>query len=137
MTDPLQTASDAAHAAIARLADAGHRAANEHAYAVDRLRAECEALRTQNKGLRERVADLEHRVNHNVKPVGTEAQPVRKVVRGIWDSVWPMVGTRDGRLGIGWGDGTWSLYEHEDSDRMGVAHTEAQAIAWVLDGVLP
>jgi len=61
MTDPLTTAQDAAHAAITRLADAGHRKANEHAHALDALRAEVESLRTINAGLRERLADLEHR----------------------------------------------------------------------------
>jgi len=59
MTDPLKIAQDAAHAAIARLADAGHRAANEHAHALDALRAEVEALRVQNAHLRERLAALD------------------------------------------------------------------------------
>lgn len=57
----IQTAQNAALAAIARLADAGHRLANEHAYALDQLRQECEALRKQNQALRGRVAELEHR----------------------------------------------------------------------------
>ena len=59
MSDPLTTAQDACHAAIARLADAGHRAANEHSHALDALRAEVEALRTINAGLRERLAALD------------------------------------------------------------------------------
>ena len=49
----IQTAQKAAEAAIARLADAGHRLANEHAHALDSLRAEVEALRKQNDALRE------------------------------------------------------------------------------------
>jgi 1,6-anhydro-N-acetylmuramate kinase len=79
LTDPIQTAQNAALAAIARLADAGHRLANEHAYALDQLRQENEALRRQNQALRERVAELEHRCEHtaevlaNVQPVDTEA----------------------------------------------------------------
>jgi len=59
MTDPLQTAQDAAHAAIHRLADAGHRAANEHAHALDLLRAEVESLRVQNGHLRAENERLE------------------------------------------------------------------------------
>lgn len=55
----IQQAQKAAEAAIARLADAGHRATNEHAYALDQLRQENEALRRQNQALRERVAELE------------------------------------------------------------------------------
>jgi regulator of replication initiation timing len=75
----IQTAQNAALAAIARLADAGHRLANEHAYALDQLRQENEALRRQNQALRERLAELEHRCEHtaevlaNVQPVDTEA----------------------------------------------------------------
>lgn len=57
MTDPIQTAQNAALAAIARLADAGHRAANEHVHALDALRAENEALRTQNEHLRHLVEE--------------------------------------------------------------------------------
>jgi FtsZ-binding cell division protein ZapB len=52
MTDPIQTAHDRAQAAIKALADAGHRMANEHAHALDALRAEVEALRVQNAHLR-------------------------------------------------------------------------------------
>jgi hypothetical protein len=63
----IQTAQNAALAAIARLADAGHRLANEHAYALDALRAEVEALRMQNARLRERVAELEHRCEHGAE----------------------------------------------------------------------
>jgi FtsZ-binding cell division protein ZapB len=59
MTDPLQTAHDRAQAAIKALADAGHRLATEHAHALDALRAEVEALRTQNKHFRERLAALD------------------------------------------------------------------------------
>lgn len=75
----IQTAKKAAEAAIARLADAGHRLANEHAHALDALRAEVESMRRQNQALRERVAELEHRCEHtaevlaNVQPVDTEA----------------------------------------------------------------
>jgi hypothetical protein len=60
----IQTAQDAALAAIARLADAGHRQANEHAHALDALRAENEAMRRQNAALRAMLAD--------VAPVDTE-----------------------------------------------------------------
>jgi uncharacterized coiled-coil DUF342 family protein len=59
MSDPLTIAQDAAHAAIDRLADAGHRKATEHAHALDALRAEVEALRTQNRHFRERLAALD------------------------------------------------------------------------------
>jgi uncharacterized coiled-coil DUF342 family protein len=59
MTDPLTTAHDRAQAAIKALADAGHRAATEHAHALDALRAEVEALRAQNRHLRERLAALD------------------------------------------------------------------------------
>ena len=75
----IQQAQKAAEAAIARLADAGHRLANEHAYALDQLRQENEALRRQNQALRERLAELEHRCEHgaevlaHVQPVDTEA----------------------------------------------------------------
>jgi len=63
----IQTAQNAALAAIARLADAGHRLANEHAYALDQLRAEVENLRTINARLRERLADLDHRCEHTAE----------------------------------------------------------------------
>jgi hypothetical protein len=141
LTDPLQTAQDAAHAAIARLADAGHRAAHEHAHALDLLRAQVESLRAINAGLRERIEVLEHRVTHTAEvlamPVDTEAPPVREVVRGMFDSVWPMIGSKDSRMAINWKDGTFSLYANENSDGMGLAVSEAAAIRWVLDGVLP
>jgi hypothetical protein len=67
MTDPLTTAHDRATAAIKALADAGHRKATEHVHALDALRAEVEALRTQNGHLRERLAALD------VQPVDTDA----------------------------------------------------------------
>jgi len=59
MTNPIQTAQDAAHAAIKALADAGHRAASEHVHALDLLRAEVESLRVQNGRLRARIEALE------------------------------------------------------------------------------
>jgi hypothetical protein len=67
MTDPITTAQDAAHHAITRLADAGHRLANEHAFAVDLLRAQVESLRAINANLRERLEDLEHRCAHGAE----------------------------------------------------------------------
>lgn len=82
----LETAQNAAIAAIARLADAGHRAANEHAHALDQLRQECEALRKQNQALRERVAELEHRCEHTaafLEPVPQPAETVREVWRWL------------------------------------------------------
>jgi hypothetical protein len=109
MTNPIDTAYDRAQAAIKALADAGHRAAHEHAHALDLLRAQVESLRAINANLRhkceaqevglvnlrrsdqdlrleraalrERLADLEHRVTHTAEvlamPVDTEnpAQP--------------------------------------------------------------
>jgi hypothetical protein len=59
MTDPLTTAHDRACAAIKALADAGHRAATEHAHALDMLRAQVESLRTINANLRQRIEMLE------------------------------------------------------------------------------
>jgi hypothetical protein len=135
LTDPLKIAQDAAHAAIARLADAGHRKANEHVHALDLLRAEVEALRTINKGLRERLAALD------VQPVDTEAP--REPVRGDWNGLPHMVepGYRTGanmpacREAIRYEVG-WVLVDSLGRTRARHA-SEAQAIAWVLDGVLP
>jgi hypothetical protein len=150
MSDPIQTAQDRAHAAIARLADAGHRAANEHAHALDRLRAEVEALRSHNKALRERVADLEHRCAHTaevlVRPVDTEGPPVKEVVRGTFEG-WPCMsaGGSVNRVDSGrwaWrGHGfdthnPWHLCQNVDSAVEELVN-EAAAIRWVLDGVLP
>jgi hypothetical protein len=80
MTDPIQTAHDRAQAAIDALANAGHRAAHEHAHALDLLRAQVESLRAINAGLRERIEVLEHRCEHTAEvlaPVDTDvASPV-------------------------------------------------------------
>ena len=72
MTDPIQTAQDRAHAAIDALTNAGHRAANEHAHALDLLRAQVESLRAINAGLRKRIEELE-RSPVAVQPVDTDA----------------------------------------------------------------
>jgi hypothetical protein len=56
LTNPIDTAAERATAAIKALADAGHRQANEHAHALDLLRAQVESLRAINAGLRERAS---------------------------------------------------------------------------------
>jgi len=60
MTNPLQTAHNRATAAIDALAREGERMANEHAFALDQLRQECESLRRQNAALRERAIERIH-----------------------------------------------------------------------------
>jgi hypothetical protein len=67
MPNPIDNAYDRAQAAIKALADAGHRAAHEHAFAVDLLRAQVESLRAINAGLRERIEVLEHRCAHGAE----------------------------------------------------------------------
>jgi hypothetical protein len=145
MTDPLQTAQDAAHHAIARLADAGHRMANEHAFAVDLLRAQVESLRAINANLRERIEVLDHRCAHTAEvlamPVDTEAP--REVLWGDWKGLPHMVepGYRTGadmpvcREAVCYEYG-WSLVDSLGRTRARHA-SESQAIRWVLDGVLP
>ena len=70
MTDSLKTHHDRACAAIAKLAEEAQRIANEHAWAVDRLRAEVASLRKQNAELRALLADVDP---DGVQPVDTDA----------------------------------------------------------------
>ena len=139
MSDPLQAAQDACHAAIHRLADAGHRAANEHSHALDALRAEVESLRVINKGLRERLAALDAEA-----PVDAGA-PRDKLVWGKYDGRRacclaggdinaPETKTRSA---LEANPGQWWLFRPCEAFAFGADATEAQAIAWVLDGVLP
>ena len=134
MTDPIQTAYDRAQAAIDALAREGRREASEHAYALDQLRAEVERLRAINAGLRERVAELEHRCLHTAevlapKPwtpkVGDRVRIAREPFEygfhhSDWEPDWGKVGdvgtvighTDSGNArvdGIGTDGGPWSI----------------------------
>ncbi len=83
----IENAHNRATAAIDALAREAERLANEHAFALDRLRAEVESLRTINAGLRERLADLEHRWYPDapaVQPVDTEAPREPPIPLDIW-----------------------------------------------------
>jgi hypothetical protein len=136
LTDPIQTAQNAALAAIARLADAGHRLANEHAYALDQLRQENEALRRQNQALRERVAELEHRCEHTaeVREVVRTEYAGHRALCGVGGDFHAEKTTTRSALDI---NGRWWLFRPLESVSFCDDATEAQAIAWVLDGVLP
>ncbi len=70
MTNPLQTAHNRAQSAIDALAREGERMANEHAFALDQLRQECESLRRQNAALRAMLADVDP---DGIAPVDTDA----------------------------------------------------------------
>lgn len=145
------------HAAIDRLVAHLERQATEHVHALDALRAEVESLRTQNAHLRALQAATE------AKPVGTfngdevyvddslpdgtvrTAKPVREVVRGLIDGYANMSepGSDANRYAVDQGvrqateywHRQWMMHDVDGSD-VGKA-TETQAIAWVLDGVLP
>ena len=114
MSDPIDNAAERATAAIKALADAGHRKANEHAHALDMLRAQVESLRAINANLRAENDRLEAKASFytgpvpgadvmealrtqnrhlrerlaalDVRPVDTEAP--REVVRGTFEG-WP------------------------------------------------
>ena len=138
MPDPIQTAHDRAQAAIKALADAGHRAANEHAHALDLLRAQVESLRAINAGLRQRIEVLE-RSPVAVQPVDTEAP--REVVRGVFDGLRTMThhGTdRRAVLHYPSDNHGWRRQPGIDNgDKGPVWLNEDEARTWVLDGVLP
>lgn len=147
------------HAAIDRLVAHLERQATEHVHALDALRAEVESLRTQNAHLRNQLAELYNglrgmdRLTQRVAEVEAEnahlralqaageAKPVREVVRGTYDGRHAIAqpghkpGGECGRTAIGWEDG-WSTYIDGNLVECQCL-TEAQAIAWVLDGVLP
>lgn len=138
------THKDQAHAAIDRLVTHLEREATEHVHALDALRAECESLRTINGNLREEVARLTHLVEesrkiHDVN--ARDAKPAREVVRTTYCSAdamcQPAVPPWSGRHAIRCHDdpSTWLLYSDNGPARRSA--TEAQAIAWCLDGVLP
>ena len=109
------------------------RQATEHVHALDALRAEVEALRTQNAHLRALQA-------------ATEAKPVREVVRGKYgvffhNAMWQAgcsIEAEDGRCAVNWSNqpNTWMPYDRK-SNALHDGLTEPEAIAWVLDGVLP
>lgn len=141
------------HAAIDRLVAHLERQATEHVHALDALRAEVEALRTQNAHLRALQAAQEakrfivvetpplHDAPMTHIDFKTEPKPVREVVRGTYEGR-PAIaqpghkpGGECGRTAIGWEDG-WSTYIDGNLVECQCL-TEPEAIAWVLDGVLP
>ena len=115
------------HAAIDRLVAHLERQATEHVHALDALRAENEALRTQNAHLRALQA-------------AQEAKPVREVVRGTYGKhhMKMLSDGVSGRHAIKWHpvNAGWVPYDG-DSGELHDGLTEPEAIAWVLDGVLP
>ena len=136
MSDPLKTAQDAAHAAIARLADAGHRAATEHAHALDLLRAQVESLRAINAALRHRIEVLE-RGPVAVQPVDTGAP--REVVRGFLNGKithWSPDGSR-------WAQHEFQMEKHGWHRCTGFACDGPMFLSaeekdrWLIDDVLP
>jgi hypothetical protein len=143
MSDPIDNAAERATAAIKALADAGHRQANEHAHALDLLRAQVESLRAINAGLRERIEVLEHRVSHTAEvlamPVDTEAP--REVVLGVFDGLRTMTHHSTDRRAVRHypsDNHGWRRQPGIDNgDKGPVWLNEDEARTWVLDGVLP
>ena len=134
-TDPLSAPYNRACAAIAKLSEEAHRLANEHAFAVDLLRAQVESLRAINAGLRERIEVLDHRCAHTAEvlamPVDTEGP--RGIVMSIACGLTIMKADHTTRRA----EHVRVNHPHGWTPYPGVWLTEAQARLWVLDGVLP
>lgn len=158
------TPTQQAHAAIDRLVTHLERQATEHVHALDALRAEeVEALRAQNEHLRHLVEESRKVHEANAREVGTlhgakvyvddslpdgtvvPAKPAREVVRGLIDGYRNMSepGSDANKYAVDQGvrqateywHREWMMHDVDGSD-VGKA-TESEAIAWVLDGVLP
>lgn len=121
------------HAAIDRLVAHLERQATEHVHALDALRAENEALRTQNAHLRALQA-------------AQEAKQVREVQTGRVNGYLNMsepgsdankyAADQGVRQATKYDERGWALHDVDGSSAYEKA-TEPEAIAWVLDGVLP
>lgn len=162
MAAHLMRITDAATA----LAAEAQRQVNQHAFANDALRAENQSLRIVAHNLRTQrdedvarisaleaeLARLQHLVDesrkvHEANARDVDAKPVREVVRGLLNGTYPQMVPPEFAKHANWSrppcfsasfvGGVWIAYEDGADFPKRHGLTESEAIAWVLDGVLP